>query len=76
MSSSVRILLATIGLVAAANAAYGADLSPPPLSPASVSWTGLYIGLNAGYAGTKLTALRIASELVNDRARTRALIGF
>jgi outer membrane immunogenic protein len=55
MSSSVRILMAAIGLVAAANAAHAADLSPPPLAPAPYSWTGIYIGLNAGYADTKLT---------------------
>ena len=57
MSSNVRILVAAIGLVVVANAACAADLSPPiaASSSAPYSWTGIYIGLNAGYANTKLT---------------------
>lgn len=58
MSSNVRILVAAIGLVVVANAACAADLSPQITASSSAppySWTGLYIGLNAGYANTKLT---------------------
>ncbi|MGD0026421.1 MAG: outer membrane protein [Xanthobacteraceae bacterium] len=46
---NVRLLAAVVGLFAVTNFAWGADLSPP-LAPAPFSWTGLYIGLNAGYA--------------------------
>ena len=46
---NVRVLAAVVGLLAVTNFAWGADLSPP-LAPAPYSWTGLYLGLNAGYA--------------------------
>ncbi len=49
MSSSVKIVAAIVGLLAVTELAWGADLSPP-LPPAPYNWTGLYIGLNAGYA--------------------------
>jgi len=58
MSSSVKVIAAVVGLFAATGLAWGADL-PPPLAPvpykAAYSWTGLYIGLNAGYASAKVT---------------------
>ncbi len=49
-----RVLAAVAGLLAASSLAWGADLpppyTPPPIAPVPYSWTGIYIGLNAGYA--------------------------
>lgn len=44
---------AIIGLLAP-NFAKGADLSAPPPAPVPYTWTGVYIGANAGYASTML----------------------
>lgn len=44
------VVAAVAGLLTASNLACAADLSPP-LEPVPNSWTGLYIGGNAGYAG-------------------------
>lgn len=46
---------AIAGVLAAAGAAAAADLTLPPVVPAPYSWTGLYLGLNAGYAGAAVT---------------------
>jgi len=46
--------IAAVGVLAASNLAQAADLAPPP-APAAYSWTGLYIGLNAGYASATVT---------------------
>ena len=54
MSSIVRLVAAAFGLLAVTELAWGADLSPPR-APAAYNWTGLYIGLNAGYASAKVT---------------------
>jgi outer membrane immunogenic protein len=45
-----RILLASAGTMALAGTTFAADLAPPPVyvSPPP-TWTGFYIGLNAGY---------------------------
>ncbi len=54
---SARVLAAVAGLLAVTSLAWGADLpppyAPPPVAPVPFSWTGVYIGLNAGYAGIK-----------------------
>jgi outer membrane immunogenic protein len=51
-----RIVTAVVGLLAITAPAQAADLSPPPVAaPVPYSWSGLYIGLNAGYANTKVT---------------------
>jgi outer membrane immunogenic protein len=43
------------GLLAVTGLAWGADLSLPRVAPpVPYTWTGLYIGLNAGYGDTKL----------------------
>jgi outer membrane immunogenic protein len=56
MLSSVKLLAAVVGLVAVASSAKAADLSLPPAAPpVPYSWSGLYIGLNAGYANAKVT---------------------
>lgn len=47
-------LTAVAGVLAATGAASAADLMPPPAA-APYSWTGLYLGLNAGYAGATVT---------------------
>src|SRR5580698_2320629 len=51
-----RIVSAVVGLLAVTAPARAADLSPPPVAaPVPYSWSGLYIGLNAGYANAKVT---------------------
>ncbi|HUN95868.1 MAG TPA: hypothetical protein VMU69_06470 [Bradyrhizobium sp.] len=48
-----HLLAALAGILAAAGCARAAELSPPPpVAPVPYTWTGLYIGGNAGYAGT------------------------
>ena len=45
------------GLLAVTGLAWGADLSLPrvaPVAPVPYTWTGIYVGLNAGYGDTKL----------------------
>src|SRR5208282_4469750 len=49
------VVAAVVGLLAVTEPAWSADLSPPPAAPVPYNWTGLYIGLNAGYAGTRVT---------------------
>jgi outer membrane immunogenic protein len=55
---AARLFAATLGLLAICGPARSADLSPP-LAPAPLptpySWSGLYIGLNAGYASARVT---------------------
>ena len=62
MLSSVKIVAAAIGLLSLNKLAWSADLAPPPPAPAPYSWTGLYIGLNAGYASTKVATTVSAGE--------------
>ena len=50
-----RLVAAVVGLLAVTEPAWSADLSPPPAAPVPYSWSGLYIGLNAGYANAKVT---------------------
>jgi outer membrane immunogenic protein len=52
-ASSGCALAAAAGLFALTNFAWGADLSPP-VAPAAYSWSGLYLGVNAGYSGATL----------------------
>jgi outer membrane immunogenic protein len=51
----VRAVAAVVGLLAVTELAWGADLPTPPLAPVPYSWSGLYIGLNAGYTSAKVT---------------------
>lgn len=53
MSSIVRLVAAAFGFLAVTELAWGADLSRPG-APAAYNWSGLYIGLNAGYASAKV----------------------
>ena len=50
-----RLVAAVIGLLTVTEPAWCADLAPPPAAPVPYSWSGLYIGLNAGYANAKVT---------------------
>jgi outer membrane immunogenic protein len=58
MCVSLKIIMGVVGLAGGVNFAWGADLSPP-LMPvpykAAYNWTGLYIGLNAGFAAASVT---------------------
>jgi outer membrane immunogenic protein len=46
-----RILLASAGAMALTSAAFAADLRAPPpvMQPPVFTWTGFYVGINAGY---------------------------
>jgi outer membrane immunogenic protein len=60
MSSSLKAFATVLGVITFTRYAFAADLPVPPVpSPAPFvapySWTGLYIGLNAGYGGAKVT---------------------
>ena len=49
-----RIIIGTVAAATMAGSAYAADLRPPPayVLPAPIlTWTGFYLGLNAGYGG-------------------------
>ena len=49
-----RIIIGTVAAATMAGSAYAADLRPPPayVPPAPIlTWTGFYLGLNAGYGG-------------------------
>jgi outer membrane immunogenic protein len=53
---SVRLFAALAGMLAAVACAHAAELSPPPpVAPVPYTWTGIYIGGNAGYAGTDIS---------------------
>jgi outer membrane immunogenic protein len=55
-SWSTRLAAAFVSILAVNTLAWGADLTPPPVAaPAAYNWSGLYIGLNAGYAAAKVT---------------------
>ncbi len=54
MSLRIKGVAAVVGVLAATELAWGADLAPPP-APAYYNWTGLYIGLNAGYASATVS---------------------
>src|SRR5208283_69448 len=48
-----QLFLATVGAIALTGSAFAADLAPPPpayVPPAPYSWSGLYAGLQVGYA--------------------------
>jgi len=50
------VTAAAAGILAITGFARAADLAPaPPPAPAYYDWTGLYIGLNAGYASATVT---------------------
>jgi len=56
VKSIAQLLLAIIGLLAVTRLGWAADLSPAVAAPpVSYSWTGLYIGLNVGYASANLS---------------------
>jgi outer membrane immunogenic protein len=56
MSLRTKIVATVAGVLAVTDLAWGADLPPPPVpTPQYYNWTGLYIGVNAGYASAKVT---------------------
>ena len=58
MTSVARAVAAVVALLGGTALAWGADLPPPPVAaPAAYNWSGLYIGLNAGYANAKVTEM-------------------
>ncbi len=51
-SAPMRLMTVLVGLLAAGDLARAADLTTPAVAPVPYTWSGLYIGGNAGYAGT------------------------
>jgi outer membrane immunogenic protein len=51
-SASARIAAVLVCLLTTCGLAQAADLSARPVAPVPYTWTGLYIGGNAGYVGT------------------------
>jgi outer membrane immunogenic protein len=47
--------IVSFGLAASAGSASAADLALPAAAPAAYNWTGLYLGINAGYASATNT---------------------
>jgi outer membrane immunogenic protein len=45
-----QFLLASVGAIAIAGSAFAAEPLPPPPPPPIFSWTGLYLGVQVGYA--------------------------
>jgi outer membrane immunogenic protein len=64
-----QFLLASVGAIALAGSAFAADLTPPPayVPPAPYSWTGLYVGVQLGYAWDK--------DNINAALATPAVVG-
>ncbi len=57
MSSSSKMVAAVAGLLAITKLAWGADMAPPvaPVPyPATYTWSGIYLGLNAGYSSARV----------------------
>jgi outer membrane immunogenic protein len=53
LCSGMHLVAALAGILAATDCAHAAELPlPSPVAPVPYTWTGLYIGGNAGYAGT------------------------
>src|ERR1700686_1690083 len=53
---SASAAAAVVGLLAVTTLAHAAERTPAPgAAPAAYNWSGLYIGLNAGYATAKVT---------------------
>jgi outer membrane immunogenic protein len=52
---AAHVFAAVVGFLAVTKLAAAADLAVPAPVVAPYSWSGLYIGLNAGYNGTRLT---------------------
>lgn len=56
MSLRRKIIITAVGVLAVTKPAWAADLPPPPgPTPAYYDWTGLYIGLNAGYSSATMS---------------------
>jgi len=76
MYSSLKIVATAIGLIAVTGLAWGADLSPPALAPvpypAAYTWSGLYIGLNAGYLSARVTNTVVGGGLDGSGSTTVA----
>jgi outer membrane immunogenic protein len=69
-----RTLLASVGAIALTGAALAADLRPPPVylpPPPIFTWTGLYVGINAGYTWSNSNTVDVST--VNTFNNTAAL---
>src|SRR5208283_1310946 len=70
-----RILLASVGALALAGTAFAADLpsrAPPPVYvPPPPTWTGFYVGVNAGYDWSANNSVNVLT--VNAFTNTAAL---
>jgi outer membrane immunogenic protein len=62
-----RILLASAGAMALSGTVFAADLAappPPPVVPPPPQWTGIYVGLNAGYTWSNNNSVATATANV------------
>ena len=77
MWSSTKLLAAIVGLLAITAAADAADLALPSAAPpaAAWSWSGLYLGLNAGYSGATLDETLSGAATGSGSANIPAAVG-
>jgi outer membrane immunogenic protein len=76
MSSRVKLFVILASLATCGNAAWAADLAvPPTAAPVPYSWTGLYLGLNAGYSSASLTETLATSASGSGSTKLSGAIG-
>ena len=80
MSSLPSVAAALFGLLGATGYASSADLPPAPapvpiVAPAVYNWTGLYLGLNAGYISSDTTTASGGSGARRQHQRSGGFVG-
>jgi outer membrane immunogenic protein len=70
-----QIVLAGLALGALAMPALAADMAPLPIPPPLLSWTGFYVGGNAGWAGSADTITNLGTDTGTGGLGTSLLNG-